>query len=598
MCGIVGYLRLDGGAGPSQAEIDAATDTLAHRGPDGRGTRRGDGWAIGHRRLSIIDLSPAGAQPMENEDGSLLLSYNGEVYNHLDLRRDLEARGHRFRSRTDSEVLLHGHEEHGPSFVERLNGIFAYAIFEPRTRRLFLARDRFGVKPLYVAHEPGKFLAFASEPKALLALPGIRAEVDTGALREYLTFQNVFSDRTLFRGIRIVPPGTVIEASAGGVRTRRYWRPRFEPDDGLDIERAAIDLRETFRATVRRQLMSDVPLGAYLSGGLDSGSIVAMASAEIPLLKTFTGGFDLSLASGMEAAFDERAEAELVASAFGTEHYERVMHAGDMQRILPEIAHYLEDPRVGMCWHSYYVARLASRFVKVVLSGVGGDELFGGYPWRFQQVLSAPPDRFADSVYGYWQRLVPEARHAEFFDADLIASTNGASPRAAFDSLMERLDDPDPLHRYLLFEIETFLHGLLVVEDRVSMAHSLESRVPFLDNDLVALALRLPPEARFEETSGVGKVILRRAMRGVLPDAIVDRRKQGFSPPDESWFRGPTLGYVRDVVLDPSCRDRGYWKAEAVEKVVSDHMEGRANNRLLLWSLMILAHWFREYIDA
>jgi asparagine synthase (glutamine-hydrolysing) len=554
MCGIAGILDLRGRP-VADAEIKAMIDSIRHRGPDDEGHYVGDGVALGNRRLAIIDTSRAGHQPMATEDGSLLIVYNGELYNFPELMPLLEARGHRFHSRTDTEVVLHAYEEWGPACLERLNGMFGFAIWDTRRRRLFLARDRFGVKPLYYAFHDRRFL-FASEIKALLQA-GLPRRVSPEALVEYFTFQNVLSDRTLFDGVRMLPAGHSMTVSDDGVEVKRFWDLEPDPDETVSEGEWAERIRGVFEESVTRQLISDVPVGSYLSGGMDSGSIVAVASEHVPRLMTFTGGFDLTSVDGLELVFDERADAESVASQFKTQHYEMVMHAGDLAWVLPELVWHLEDLRVGMSYPNYYIAGLASKFVKVSLAGAGGDELFAGYPWRYD-LVEAGADDFDSVYYDYWARLVPDADKADFFAPEVWAQGSSHAPYDVFREILSPVESLDPLTKALYFEAKTFLHGLLVVEDKVSMAHSLEARVPFLDNELVDLAVRIP--SRLKHADAGGKRLLRQAMKGLLSDEIIEKRKQGFSPPDQSWYRGPTMDYIREILLDPRSLNRGYFQ--------------------------------------
>jgi asparagine synthase (glutamine-hydrolysing) len=593
MCGIAGIFDLSGEP-VATGEAEAMAAALAHRGPDDRGVFASGPVALANTRLAIIDVSEAGHQPMVSEDGRHVLVYNGELYNFRELARELAARGRRFRSRTDTEVVLRSWEEWGPACLDRFDGMFAFAVWDERDRVLTLVRDRLGIKPLYYAEVGGRLL-FGSEVKALLAA-GLRVGVSSDALREYFTFQNVFSDGTLFEGVRVLPAGHSLTADTRVGSPQQYWDLVFDPDDRPSEDKWVERIRAAFETAVERQLVSDVPLGSYLSGGMDSGSIVAAASSRIPRLMTFTGGFDLSSVNGLELVFDERADAELVASACRTEHYEMVMHAGDMAWVLPELVWHLEDLRVGMSYQNHYIARLASKFVKVSLAGTGGDELFAGYPWRYELVDGVDDgDEFDRRYYSYWNRLVPEVDHGSFFTGQLHQGFTG-SPFEHYRAVLDPVRSLDPLSKALYFEAKTFLHGLLVVEDRVSMAHSLEVRVPFLDNDLVDIARRIPP--RFKHGSGGGKRLLRRAMRGLLPSEILDKPKQGFSPPDESWYRGPSMEDLRALLLDPRTLDRGYFEPAFVRSVLDEHRAGRRNHRLLIWSLICFEWWNRLFVDG
>ena len=513
MCGIAGIVNFTG-KGPEGAVIQSMTDAIAHRGPDGEGHYIDGPVALGHRRLAIIDLSDRAAQPMQNKDGSVVISYNGETYNFKELRKELEEKGHRFRSKSDTEVIVHGYEEWGINVVEKLNGIFAFALWDKKKKTLFLCRDRYGVKPLYY-HQSGNTLIFASEVKGLLRHPSLKVKVDNSALLEYFTFQNIFTDRTLFDGVRLLPAGHIatIEMKTGDMRLQKYWDYDFsEPSEAHDTREYEEELDRLFNQAVKRQLVSDVPVGAYLSGGMDSGAITAVAAGEIPNLASFTGGFDLSSASGMELGFDERKRAEALSYRFKTELYEVVMKAGDMERVMPELTWHLEDLRVGQSYPNYYVSRLASKFVKVVLAGTGGDELFAGYPWRYYHTAESQHfDDYVEKYYKYWQRLVPNKTIHTLFNDNVWSSVKDLQTIDIFRDVAahdtEDISTPEEyINRSLYFEAKTFMHGLLLVEDKLSMAHGLELRVPFLDNDLVDFAMKLPIRTKLRDIDKIIKV--------------------------------------------------------------------------------------------
>lgn len=623
MCGIAGYVNLDGRPA-SPTILKAMTDALAHRGPDGEGQMVHGNVALGHRRLAIIDLSPLAHQPMVTRDGDLALTFNGEIYNYRELRPALEALGHGFRSQSDTEVLLEAVAEWGDDCVSRLNGMFAFAVLSRRERRLLLARDRFGVKPLYYA-QAGQAFLFASEIKAFLAHPDFAAQLDPDGLAEYMTFQNYMTDRTLFRGVRLLPAGCTLSVPLNGPvgRPRRYWDFQFvEIDERRSRAELLDELDHLFVQAVSRQLVSDVPVAAYLSGGMDTGSITAIASRQLPEMRTFTIGFDLSSVSGLEIAYDERAKAERMSALCGTEHYEMVLKAGDMERAIGKLVWHLEEPRVGQSYPNFYAAKLAGKFDKVVLSGTGGDELFAGYPWRYYRAAgSADFDEYAVKYFEFWQRLLP----ANAFDAAMapLRGTYSTVPfevfKGAFDSHANVLQRPeDYINHSLYFEARTFMNGLLVVEDKLSMAHSLEARVPFLDNDLVDFAMRLPTRFKLGNLGEVvrgnenepgpktdiyagardGKLLLREAMARYIPEDITTTAKQGFSAPDATWFRGQSIDYVRRVLMNRRARLYDYLDFGTVSALVGEHLEGRENRRLLIWSLIYLASWCDQFLDS
>jgi len=621
MCGIAGILHLDGQP-TAPVLLKRMTDSIAHRGPDGEGHYVAGPLGLGHRRLAILDLSPAGRQPMRSPEGRFIISYNGEVYNYRELRVELEALGHGFHSQTDSEVVLHAFIEWSEQALLRLNGMFAFAIWDARDRELFLARDRYGIKPLYYTTQQETFL-FGSEVKAILAHPACEVELDKEALLEYFTFQNLFTDRTLFENIKILPAGTWMKVRAGRISgPQRYWDFDFqEPEHSLSKEEYVEELAHLFQQAVNRQLVSDVEVGSYLSGGMDSGSIAAVAARQLPYIRTFTCGFDLHSASGLELGFDERSTAEYMSYLFKTEHYEMVLKAGDMERILHKLAWHLEEPRVGQSYPNYYAAQLASKFVKVVLAGTGGDELFGGYPWRYYRaVVNDDFEHYIDKYYKYWQRLIDNRIIRQAFRPiwnDVQHVWTRDIFRDVFSQHAPQLTRPeDYVNHSLYFEAKTFLHGLLVVDDKLSMAHSLETRVPFLDNDLVDFAMRTPVRHKLADLEQVvqlnqnepgngpegylrrhndGKLVLRDAMQRFLPESITDARKQGFSAPDASWFKGESMQYVRETLYARTSPIYNYLDFRTVRQLLDEHLDGVENRRLLIWSLLSLHCWCTHF---
>ncbi len=623
MCGFVATLNLDGRPG-SAPMVRAMAEMLSHRGPDDEGFHVDGPVALGHRRLSILDLSSAAHQPMSSRDGRYVLVYNGEIYGFQEIKAELQAMGMAFNSHSDTEVVLNGWAAWGPDLIPRLNGMFAFALWDRQKQTLFLVRDRYGVKPLYYARIGNSFCAM-SEIKALLARPDFRPQVNKEALVEYLTFQNFFTERTLFQGVFTMPAGHILEIPLGGEeKLTRYWDYNFhEPTVQLAKEEYIEELDRLFVQAVERQMISDVEIGAYLSGGLDSGSIAGVAASTFPGMKTFTVGFDLSSASGLELAFDERRKAEHMSSVFGTQQYEMVLKAGDMEQAMPRVTWHLEEPRVGQSYPNYYAANLASRFCKVVLAGTGGDEIFGGYPWRYCRATDNRNfDDYIDRYFGFWQRLLPQNAMPNVF-APIAETYRNVGPRDIFRNVFsrhaEQFQTPaDYINHSLYFEAKTFLHGLLVVEDKLSMAHSLESRVPFLDNDLVDFAMGIPVRLKlnnietsrpdkqsskgqtapkFEKTRD-GKMALRMAMERHVPRQVIEDTKQGFSAPDASWFKGASIDYVRQRLFSKSALIYDYLDRATIHNLVEDHLEGRENRRLLIWSLLVLEEWMALFAEG
>lgn len=624
MCGIAGVFNLNGELF-SQSHLHRMANSIAHRGPDAEGFFIQNGIALAHRRLSILDTSPRGTQPMSSRNKEWVIVFNGCVYNYLELKQDLRIKGHEFISTTDTEVICEGLAEYGPAYFEKLNGMFAIAAWNSKEQCLYLSRDRYGVKPLYYWHN-GKTVVFASEIKAIIAHPDFRVDVELGALNEYFTFQNLFSFRTLFKGVYMLPPANTVRITSQTreVKHQSWWDYDFSrPDEKMSFEEAREETSRLFRQAVARQMVADVPVGSYLSGGMDSGSITAVASKHLDRLCTFTCGFDMSEVTGVEANYDERRDAEIMANYFKTEHYEQVMNAGDLRWSLPKLVYHLEDLRVGMSYPNYYISRLASKFVKVCLQGTGGDELFGGYPWRYYRVFQSLDQKdFFNNYYDFWQRLVPDNDRTHLFNEDVAACIDTSEPRGIFERVFTfnkqlRYETPEQhINNSLYFEIKTFLPGLLLVGDKLSMAHGLEERFPFLDNDLVELAQRVPvkhklgrlesmikiDENEFRDKKHLyteyddGKNVLRKAMLDFLPERIINRKKQGFSAPDESWYRGENAAYVRELLLNKHTVSTQFINRKYIERIVDEHINKHINHRLLIWSFMNFEWWCRIFL--
>ena len=611
--------------------------------PSGQNRLHSEKWDLffGHRRLSIIDLSSRGHQPMCDKSRGIWLIYNGEIYNFREIRQELKGLGYHFSSASDTEVIIHAYHQWGTDCIHRFNGMFAFALYDSRNQKVWLARDRYGIKPLYYTlTNEGTFL-FGSEIKSILEYLPERSDVDLAALNEYFSFQNTFSDRTLFSGIKLLPPGHCLELDLSRatspsnlieqkISKTKYWDFDFRREIDVPANELEDQLYELLTQAIKRQCVSDVPVGSYLSGGMDSGTVTAITASVFGQISTFTIGFDLSEAAAHELSFDERELAGDIANLFQTEHHERVLHSGDMEAVMPNLIWHLEDLRVGQCYPNYYAAQLASRQVKVVMSGTGGDELFGGYPWRYATAIGNSVESYTDNYYRYWQRLVYNKEKPLFFNQEVAnqlrqMDIDGTTPfvdhtLVAFQNVYPKGIRGDrreeQVNHSLYFECKTFLHGLLVVEDKMSMAHSLETRVPLLDNDLVDLACQTPVRhkiANFHnwkafdtnspptgkvslERTDVGKDILRKTMGRIIPKSITQAKKQGFSGPDESWFRGSSKKYIRDLLLSDNARINEYLNPEYVRQVIEAHSTGVENKRLLIWSLLSFEWWLKQFI--
>ncbi len=625
MCGILGIYNLDGSSVIKDSLIEMGNQ-INHRGPDGEGIFVQDNIGFVHKRLAILDLSENGQQPMHSKDGKWIVIFNGCIYNFKELREELIEKGYIFNSESDTEVICEGLSAYGTSFFERFNGMFAIGAWNLEEKKLYISRDRYGIKPLYYWFS-GTSLVFASEIKAIIKHPDYEMGVDLDALNEYFTFQNIFSYNTLFKGVNMIPPANtaVVDSETKFVKHNSWWDYDFSnTDDSMSFADAKEQTKNLFEQAVTRQMVSDVPVGAYLSGGMDSGSIAAVASKEVDRLSTFTCGFEMNGVTGREANFDERRDAELMAYHLKTEQYEQVMNAGDIRWSLPKLVYHLEDLRLGMSYPNYYIARLASKFVKVSLQGTAGDELFGGYPWRYYKVFdSLSQEDFFEQYYEFWQRLVPDSEKKDLFTNKVMEKIDVQKPREVFERVFTfndklKYDSPqDHINNSLYFEIKTFLSSLFLVGDKLSMAHGLEERFPFTDNDLVEFAMKIPVDfklgnlkkeiIKIDENNEKdkreyreyddGKNILRKAMENYIPKKIFKRKKQGFSAPDESWYRGENADYIKELLLESETQSTSYINKSYIEKIVNEHINEGKNHRLLIWSFLNFEWWCRIFLE-
>jgi len=594
--------------------------TLVHRGPDDEGLFERGPVALAARRLSIIDLDH-GHQPIANEDGSVVVVQNGEIYNYRELKRELEGSGHRFRTDCDTEVLVHLYEQHGDGFAKRLRGMFAVAVWDGREGRLLLARDRFGIKPLYYRFHEGE-LSFASELKAMLEQPGFSRAIDPEAMSAYLAFNSIPAPLTIFAEARKLPPGHLLSWRRGEIGLSRYARPA--PVDAERVRRGSADvlaeeLREVLRDSVRAHLVADVPVGVLLSGGIDSGGITALAAAESSAaLKTFSIGFE-------ESGFDELSRARLVAERFATDHHELIVRP-DAVELLPKLVESFDEPfGDSSALPTYLVSELAAGEVKVALSGEGGDELFGGYYTYVADLLAPRVGRLAalaspliealpssDARVGFDYKAKRFARAAaiadplerhhrwkEIFSADLRRSLLGArdpgwDPLDLYRQRYAETAGAEPLARLQDVDLGIYLvDDLLVKTDRLSMAHSLELRVPFLDQRVAEFALALPTALKVRGLAK--KRLLRQALAPLLPQEVVRGRKQGFSIPLAAWLRGPLEPFAREALSTATLERQGCLDPATVAPLLDRHCSGREDLSRQLWGLMAFTLWFDRY---
>jgi asparagine synthase (glutamine-hydrolysing) len=626
MCGIHGILAF-GGAAASIDVIQRMGRVSRHRGPDDEGTYVDGVLAMGMRRLSIIDVA-GGHQPLSNEDGTLWLVANGEIYNYREVAHDLAAQGHRLRTASDCETLLHLYEQHGDDFLARVNGMFAFALWDAPRRRLLIGRDRLGIKPLYLWND-GRRLVFASEAKSILQVPGITAQLDPDSVSSYLSLGYVPAPRSMFRGIRKLPPATLLIAEDGRITERRYWALPDRVDATLDEPGWIERVRESMEAAVKLQMVSDVPIGAFLSGGVDSSAVVAfMARHSGRPVKTYAIGFDGGQA---EAYYNELPHARRVASLFGTDHQEIIVRP-DVVTLLPRLLWHMDEPIADSAFiTTYLVAEFARRDVTVILSGVGGDELFAGYrrylgnyyqqrfgriPAKLRRAMSAlgarlPSDRHSPLLntmrlakgFLATAELPLEERYrayVEVFGDNEMASMLRAPLAVERDAISAAFDNAgrdDDLRRMLCVDVQTQLpDDLLLLTDKMSMAVSLECRVPLLDHLLVEVAASIPQEIKLR--GGRLKHVMKSALGGILPPDILGRRKRGFGTPMGAWFKGSLAPLLRQLLCSESVERRGIFRYAPIAALIADHEANRIDGTDRLLALVNLEIWARLYLDA
>ena len=602
VCGIVGFVHLFESAQlPDAGKIIAdMLEEVAARGPDARGTWHDASAHLGHCRLSIIDLSEASAQPMTLKDGQLVIVYNGEIYNYQELRRSLVELGERFFSSGDTEVLLRGLNRFGLGWLKELNGMFAAAVWDKQKRKLTLFRDRFGIKPLYWTVIGGTVL-FSSQIKSFLRFPRFKAKFDPHWLNEYLTFQNSHGSSTPFAGVCLLEPGQALVFEKGRTMPERViWASRrsYNPDYRLSVQSARQETATLFSEAVRNTLISDVPVGSYLSGGIDSGAVVTLASHAEPQLHTFTCGLSERTLSERNRSMNEVKYARELADRLGSKFHQTLLSPSDIAEMHPRILKTIEDPRLGVSYQNDAAAKLASSFVRVCLSGAGGDELFGGYPWRYRTIRHVETRQdFLRSYYGFWQRVYTDAGKQELFESKILREIDLDLPFERFASHFPQEADYSDLGvktwLCLRYESDVFLHGLLQVGDRLAGAYGLEERFPFLDNNLVDFVDTIPAEYHWDPDEQPvdgkflsGKRLLRDALSRLVPPEITTRRKQGFTIPVREWFDGPLAAFVGSILGNKAARINEFFVPGTVAKAMAANREGRFISAAQLWSLL------------
>jgi len=630
MCGINGIaFSSRSGRVVSREVLERMRDVITHRGPDDDGLLIDGRVGLGHRRLSIVDVA-AGHQPMTNEDASLHITYNGEIYNHADYRESLEAKGHIYSTHCDTETILHLYEEHGAACVDYLRGMFAFAIWDQRKQELFIARDRLGVKPLYYVHTDDGSLYFGSEIKTLLEARAVKPELNYAVLSDYLANHAPSGEETLFRGVKRLLPGHVMTWRDGELSIRRYWDVDFSKDDVRDDQTYIKQWSELFRESVRLRLMADVPLGMFLSGGIDSSAIAAVMSGMVSEpIKTFSVAF-------AEREANELEYARIVADAYKTNHHEIVVSPEQFFAALPRLVWHEDEPLAHPSSVAlYFVSALASQHVKVVLTGEGSDEMLAGYGryrrtiWNLalgQRYNKFTPSVARDTIRKQIERMMPGGRMRQklmrtflvlspelesiyfdnfavfpapmqqnMFTRETMDRIRGIDPYVELRRLLERTKDLSLLDGLLYADIKTYLHELLMKQDQMSMATSIESRVPFLDHKLVEFTAKMPDAMKLR--GGTTKYVLRESMKGVLPEKILSRSKMGFPVPIGRWFRGPFKSVIDEYVLSERALSRGIFAPDFVRHIVSLHQAGEDHSERL-WSLLNFEMWLRRFFDT
>jgi len=629
MCGIAGWANLENKPSPntSEAVLHQMCEQMKHRGPDSEGLWLDESVALGMRRLSIIDLH-TGEQPVYSEDKSIVVVMNGELYNFREVRADLEKRGHKFETQTDTEILPHLYEEYGEAMLEQINGMFAFALWDKRKKKLLIARDRFGEKPLYYGVFDGK-LIFASEPKVLLENPAVKTEINTDALRSYLSFDYVPAPASIYKNIYKLPAAHFLTLENGQVKTRRYWNLTFHGNGNVPtIEKAADDLRELLADAVRMRLVADVPLGILLSGGVDSSTVAAFATQfSTEKVKTFSIGFE-------EDSFDESKFARQVAAHLGTEHYEDKLSVEKAADLISEIGTWLDEPMSdGSLIPTFLLSRFVRKYVTVALGGDGGDEIFAGYPMYFGHKMA----RVYDSIPRFLRSGVIEpivnnlpvstknlsfdykakrfvaaskydavTRHHSWFGSfsidgqsdlltkDVLAQTSNDIYKGAKD-LLEITDAPTEIERMQFLDMNFYMaEDILTKVDRASMAVSLEVRAPFLDPRVAQFAAALPLEYKLKGNKG--KYILKKAVEPLLPRNILQRPKKGFGVPIAEWLKGRLNPLMRDLLAPDRLRNQGLFNEKYVQKLIREHETNVASHHKQLWTLLVFQLWFDNFM--
>lgn len=608
MCGFAGILHF-GSISKAPTLVQQMTNSMIHRGPDGEGFWNDRDCALGFRRLAIVDIE-GGHQPMANEDGRVLVVFNGEIYNHRELRRELIGKGHQFHTtHSDTEVLVHGWEEWGIELPKRLNGMFAFAIWDQHQQKLFLARDRYGIKPLYIARLSSGGLVFGSEIRAIHASGLIKKKPNLTSILEYFSHQNLWGSATLFDRVEQFPPGTWETINSNKNKRQQYWDFTFNRDSHLSLAEAAEAHRAILKRVISRQIIADVPVMSYLSGGIDSTALTTAAYTLDSSVRSYACIFDLSKVAE-DKIVDEREFSRIVATHLNISHVEMELMPNALESALFPTIHALEDLRMGMAYVNYLIAARVAQDGKVVLSGTGGDEVHAGYVYRYQATAVKPlahflswngvldrlrgRGRFAQQTalnqfHQLVNYLVPDAQRKKVFTPEFLSLAGEYSSQEALNQILNACPCDDVWDKVLYADAKTYLHGLLIMEDKLSMINSLETRVPLLDNELVDFVNRLPWTYLFD--GQIGKIVFRESVRPWVPDTIYRKPKMGFGPPDASWYRTSLKQFIEKILSPRVVAKRGIFLPAFIAQILDEHFTAKANHLPLIWSLLSFETW-------
>jgi asparagine synthase (glutamine-hydrolysing) len=608
MCGIAGIVHF-GRRPDAHTRIGKMAAAIRHRGPDDEALWGNEDVSLGFRRLAIVDID-SGAQPMCNEDGNVWVVYNGEIYNHRELRRELEQVGHRFKTdHSDTEVLVHGFEEWGERLPERLNGMFAFAIHDSRKRSVLFGRDRYGIKPLYLATLSDGSVVFGSEVRAIHASGLVPIDSDAESVVTYFSLMNFWHGRTPFRTVSMLPPGSTALLTADSREDRRYWDFTFRRRASGNLRAESDRFRATLAGAIQRQVAADVPVMTYLSGGIDSTAVTAAAYRIDPQMRAYSCIFDLD-GVGDDRCVDERAFSRAVAADLGISRTELTVQQDDLSQTLDATIAALEYPRMGMAYVNYLIAKRVAADAKVVLSGMGGDEVTGGYVSRYglvphlpgrewpvwRRILQRRESASADPFAVYRRMLnvvIPAHELGIAFTPEVLRASQGFDPLATIADAIDHAPAEDSWDKLMYVDATTYLHGLLVLEDKLSMAHSLETRVPLLDSEVVDLLLETPWTLLTDGKTG--KILFREAVRPWVPDMVAEKPKMGFGPPDASWYRHKLRPWIEKTLSPMTITRRGVFRSSFVSTKLEEHFSGKANHVALIWCLLSFESWCRQY---